>query len=106
MDAIGLTRRGLLGGAGLAGMGLMTLEEARAQGIAPKRGGVLNTLLTPEPPVLIMGVNNQGPTLLAASKVFQGLLKYSPTLEPMPELGAVGRQADVYVPSAAERDVP
>jgi peptide/nickel transport system substrate-binding protein len=91
MDAIGMTRRGVLGGvlggaAGLAGSGLMTVEEARAQGVAPKKGGVLNALLTPEPPVLVMGVNNQGPTLIAASKVFQGLLKYSPTLEPLPEL--------------------
>ena len=64
----------------------MTLDEARAQGVAPKRGGVLNALLTPEPPVLILGVNSQGPTLQAASKIYQGLFKFSPTLEPLPEL--------------------
>ncbi len=80
-----LTRRQLMVGAALI-PGLMTLDQARAQGIQPKRGGTLNTLLTPEPPVLIMGVNNQGPTLIIGSKMFQGLLKYSPTLDPLPEL--------------------
>lgn len=80
----GLSRRGLL--AGTAAAGLMTAAEARAQGIAPKRGGTLNTVLTPEPPVLILGVNSQGPTLVAASKIYQSLLKFSPTLEPLPEL--------------------
>ncbi len=78
-----LSRRGAI--AGTAGM-LMTLSQARAQGITPKRGGTLTTLITPEPPVLILGVNSQGPTLIAASKIYQGLIKYSPTLEPLPEL--------------------
>jgi peptide/nickel transport system substrate-binding protein len=90
----GLSRRGLIAATALAGVmapgllptSLMTLDQARAQGVAPKRGGTLNALLTPEPPVLIMGVNNQGPTLIAAGKMFQGLIKYSPTLEPLPEL--------------------
>jgi len=26
-----------------------------------KKGGTLNTILTPEPPVLVLGVNNSGP---------------------------------------------
>lgn len=81
-----ITRRTLVGATALAGLGLVTLDDARAQGIAPKRGGTLNALLTPEPPVLVLGVNSQGPTLMAASKIYQGLLKYSPTLEPLPEL--------------------
>ena len=74
-----------MAGAALA-PGLITLGQARAQGVQPKRGGVLTTILTPEPPILVMGVNNQGPTLIAASKMFQGLLKFSSKLEPMPEL--------------------
>ena len=80
----GLSRRGLL--AATAAAGLMTAAEARAQGITPKRGGTLNTVLNPEPPVLILGVNSQGPTLIASSKMYQGLLKFSPTLQPLPEL--------------------
>ena len=80
----GLSRRSLLAASALAG--LLTRTEALAQGIAPKRGGTLNSLLTPEPPILILGVNSQGPTLVAASKIYQGLLRFSPKLEPLPEL--------------------
>ena len=78
-----LTRRGVLGGT--AGT-VVTLTQARGQGVTSKRGGTLTTLVTPEPPILILGVISQGPTLIVASKIYQGLLKYSPTLEPLPEL--------------------
>jgi peptide/nickel transport system substrate-binding protein len=84
----GLSRRNLFVSAAGAGAVLMTLEEARAQGVAPRRGGTLTSILTPEPPVLVLGVNNQGPTLVAASKIYQGLVKLSPRLEPLPELAA------------------
>ncbi|WP_207210868.1 ABC transporter substrate-binding protein [Lichenibacterium minor] len=43
-------------------------------------------MLTPEPPILVPGVNNQAPTLMAAAKVFQGLLAFTPKLEPLPYL--------------------
>lgn len=82
----GPSRRQLIAGTALAGLGLMTAAEAAAQGVAPKRGGTLNALLVPEPALLILGVNSQGPTLVAASKIYQGLVKFSPTLEPLPEL--------------------
>jgi peptide/nickel transport system substrate-binding protein len=89
---IDLTRRLLLAGAASAGMApaLLRSNPALAQsatpapGGTPKRGGILNTILTPEPPILVLGVNNQGPTQIAASKIFQGLLEYSFKLEPMP----------------------
>ena len=80
----GLSRRAML--AAGAASGLMTLDQAIAQGVAPKRGGTLQTDITPEPPILILGVNSQGPTLVVASKIYQGLLKFSPTLEALPEL--------------------
>ena len=82
----GLSRRSLIANSALAGLGLMSLAEAQAQGVTPKRGGTLNALLTPEPAILIMGVNNQAPTLVVGSKIFQGLIKYGPKLEPLPEL--------------------
>ncbi len=81
----GPSRRALLASAAAAQL-LMTLDEARAQGITPKRGGTLTALLTPEPPVLILGVNGQGPTLMAGSKIYQGLISYTPGLEPIPVL--------------------
>ncbi len=77
-----LTRRAIVAG----GAALMTLGQARAQGVTPKRGGVLTSLLTPEPAVLVPGINNQSPTLICSSKIFQGLLDFSETLEPKPLL--------------------
>jgi peptide/nickel transport system substrate-binding protein len=51
-----------------------------------RRTGTLTSLITPEPPLLVLGVNNQGPTLVVASKIFEGLLTYSPKLDPQPGL--------------------
>ena len=79
-----LTRRTLFAGAAAAGL-LPTLAPAQTAP-TPKPGGTLNTILTPEPPILVLGVNNQGPTQLAAGKLFEGLLQYSFKLEPLPQL--------------------
>lgn len=73
-----VSRRALLAGSTAVAL----VPSAFAQ--APKKGGTLNTILTPEPPVLVLGVNNQGPTIIAASKIFQGLLLFSPKLDPLP----------------------
>lgn len=83
-DRNGLSRRGLIAGSAL--VAATPVLAAAAEAPAPRRGGTLNALLTPEPPILIPGVNNQSPTLIAAGKMFQGLLKFSPTLDPLPEL--------------------
>ncbi|MDE2515008.1 MAG: ABC transporter substrate-binding protein [Rhodospirillales bacterium] len=64
----------------------MRVAEAEAAGIAPKRGGLLQSVITPEPPILILGVNQQAPTLEVGSKIYQGLLEFSETLEPKPLL--------------------
>lgn len=79
------SRRGLMAAAASAPV-LMRVSDALAQGITPRRGGTLQMMLTPEPPVLQIGVNQQGPTLAAAPKMFQGLVTFSPTLEPLPLL--------------------
>lgn len=65
---------------------LMRASEALAQGVQPRRGGILTTVLNPEPPVLQMGVNNQGPTLVIGSKMHESLLTFTPSLEPIPVL--------------------
>jgi peptide/nickel transport system substrate-binding protein len=62
--------------------GMMT-KGAWAQA---RKAGTLTTLITPEPPIIIPGVNNQGPTLIVGCKVFEGLLTYSQKVEPMPGL--------------------
>ncbi|BDG72788.1 ABC transporter substrate-binding protein [Roseomonas fluvialis] len=80
-----VSRRGFVAAAASAPV-LMRASDALAQGVAPRRGGTLQSILSPEPPVLQIGVNNQGPTLVAAPKMFQGLMTFSPTLEPIPVL--------------------
>ncbi|MBN8898126.1 MAG: ABC transporter substrate-binding protein, partial [Rhodospirillales bacterium] len=82
-----ISRRTLLSGAALAALApALRPGAAIAADITPKRGGTLDTILTPEPPILVLGVNNQAPTQLAGGKIFQGLFEYSFKLEPMPQL--------------------
>lgn len=76
------SRRALLG----AGLSAAALVPKASMAETPRRGGTLQMTLVPEPPILQLGVNNQGPTQVAAGKIFQGLLRYSPSLEPLPEL--------------------
>ena len=76
------TRRTIIAAAALAGLPV-SLRRAQAQA---KRGGTLTSLLTPEPPILIPGVNSQGPTLIVISKMYQSLFEFSPTLEAKPLL--------------------
>ena len=54
---MGFTRRNLLRSAATAPL-LLSASAALAQGIQPKRGGVLNVILNPEPPILQIGVYN------------------------------------------------
>lgn len=84
----GLTRRNLLKAAAgaMAAPTLMTLDQAYAQGVTPKRGGTLTSLLTPEPPIVMIGVSATGPTLVVASKMFQSLFTYTDTLDYKPVL--------------------
>jgi peptide/nickel transport system substrate-binding protein len=81
-----LTRRHLISTSVLAGLFPLLPGIASAQSAPAKKGGVLTSLLTPEPPILVLGVNNQGPTGIVATKIYEGLLEFSPKLEPMPRL--------------------
>lgn len=80
-----MTRRGLMA-ASVATPMLRSAQEAWAQGAAPRRGGIFTSILNPEPPILHIGLNNQTPTLILGSKMFQGLLTFSSRLEPLPVL--------------------
>ena len=79
------SRRQVLGSAAalLAGGTMGMPRLARAQ---QKRGGVLTAILNPEPPLLVLGLNQQAPTQLVAGKIYQGLLRYDFTLKPLPSL--------------------
>lgn len=52
----------------------------------PKRGGVLNVVLQPEPPMLMLPINQGTTTQVAGGKIFQGLLTFDFALKPMPSL--------------------
>jgi peptide/nickel transport system substrate-binding protein len=52
----------------------------------PQRGGTMNIIVQPEPPILVLGLNQQGPTQTVAGKIYQGLLTYDFNLKPRPEL--------------------
>lgn len=52
----------------------------------PQRGGTLNIVVQPEPPLLILGLNQQGPTQTVAGKIYEGLLTYDFDLSPKPGL--------------------
>jgi peptide/nickel transport system substrate-binding protein len=80
----GLTRRDLMAGASGAALALQT-GRVRAQ-TTPKKGGTLNSLLTPEPAILIPGVNSQAPSLVVQGKMYESLFEFSPKLEVLPLL--------------------
>lgn len=85
-----LTRREFLIATGAAATAAGLPEFARAQGMqgtnTRKRGGTLNVLINPEPPVLVSIFQTTGPALAASSKVLEGLLAYDFDLRPRPQL--------------------
>ncbi|WP_414449346.1 ABC transporter substrate-binding protein [Burkholderia sp. 22PA0099] len=67
---------------------------ASSGGAAPRRGGVLDAVVTPEPPTLAIFLNTSTPGRAVASKIFDGLLDYGADLKPRPQL------AESVTPSA------
>jgi len=80
-----LLARLLLAGAGVFLTQLPGLAVAQDK---PTAGGTLNMLVQPEPPSLMLGLNQLGPTQFAASKIYQSLLTYGPDLKPLPSLAS------------------
>ncbi len=39
----------------------------------------MNTIIQPEPPILVTALNQQQPTLTLGGKIYESLLRYSPT---------------------------
>src|ERR1700710_1837064 len=52
----------------------------------PKVGGVINAVIQPEPPGLMLAQIQNGPTQMVSGNIYEGLLRYSPKLEPLPGL--------------------
>ncbi|EKF42967.1 ABC transporter substrate binding protein [Nitratireductor indicus C115] len=52
----------------------------------PVTGGRANVVIQPEPPSLMMGLVQNGPTQMVAGQIYEGLLRYDQKLQPMPQL--------------------
>lgn len=53
---------------------------------APKKGGTVHVVVQPEPPMLMQGLNQNGPTNMVAGNIYESLLRYDEKLNPMPSL--------------------
>lgn len=72
---------------------------AMAMAQEPKMGGVINAVIQPEPPGLMLAMIQNGPTQMVSGNIYEGLLRYSKTLEPLPGLAeswSVGADNKVY----------
>src|SRR5437899_1446680 len=70
----------------LLGLLLACGLSAPALAQEPKMGGVVNAVIQPEPPGLMLAMVQNGPVQMVSGNIFEGLLRYSPKLEPQPEL--------------------
>lgn len=76
----------VIAAAGLLVLGLVAPAGAPKAGDDPRAGGVLNMIAQPEPPMLMVGLNTQGPTLYVGGQIYQSLLTYDQNLEVLPSL--------------------
>ncbi len=72
---------------GLASTAGLTLAGVPLQLLAAgRKGGVINAVVQPEPPGLMVGLVQNAPTQLVAGNIYEGLLKYDENINPMPSL--------------------
>ncbi len=69
---------------GLAASGLDLWRDGMVYAQTPTGG--LTSLLAPEPPMLVLPLNQQQPTIVAGSKMYEGLLDFDFELNPLPQL--------------------
>ncbi len=65
---------------------LLAAALPATQALAQTKGGTLNMIVQPEPPVIVTAINQQGPTQFVAGKIYESLLTYSTDLKPQPGL--------------------
>jgi ABC-type transport system substrate-binding protein len=70
---------------GLSALLCVAAGGALAQA-APNKGGTLRVVVTPEPPMLMQGLNQNGPTSMIAGNIYESLLRYDEKLNPQPSL--------------------
>src|SRR5258705_12143413 len=79
---------------------VLTCGASAALAEGPKMGGVINAVIQPEPPGLMMAMVQNGPTQMVSGNIYEGLLRYGPKLEPLPGLAeswTVSEDGKVYI---------
>jgi peptide/nickel transport system substrate-binding protein len=75
---------------GVFGAGALALAAttafAQAPASAPKRGGTAHVVVNPEPPGLMLGIVQNGPTQMVSGNIYESLLRYDEKLQPQPSL--------------------
>ncbi|MGY6570715.1 MAG: ABC transporter substrate-binding protein [Salinarimonas sp.] len=69
----------------LLGAGIVAMQPKGAMA-EPQRGGTVQLAVTPEPPSLMMGLFQNGPTQMIAGNIYESLLRYDQDLTPQPSL--------------------
>lgn len=67
-------------------LGATALSLIAAHATAQQSGGRLDVVVQPEPPSLMLGLVQNGPTQLVAGDIYESLLRYDTDLQPMPSL--------------------
>ncbi|NNM74995.1 ABC transporter substrate-binding protein [Enterovirga aerilata] len=65
---------------------LLSAGPVLAQGTPSPKGGTLHAIVAPEPPSLMVGLFQNGPTQTVAGNIYESLLRYDAKLEPQPSL--------------------
>ncbi len=85
--------RNLLIGA-ISAVALVAFPVGAAVSAEPKSGGKINVVIQPEPPGLMLGLTQNGPTAMVASNIYESLLRYGTDLEPLPALAKSWSRSD------------
>lgn len=72
-----------LGFAALAAVSFATVASFAQQAGSPRE---LHVVVQPEPPTLMLGLNQNGPTSMIAGNIYESLLRYDEKLNPQPSL--------------------
>src|ERR1700712_4411335 len=71
---------------GVSAAALSGLPLGITRAVGQTKGGTLNTIIQPEPPILVTALNQQQPTLTLGGKIYESLLRYGFDLKPLPGL--------------------
>ncbi|WP_340110247.1 ABC transporter substrate-binding protein [Pikeienuella sp. HZG-20] len=69
-----------------AALAIALASPLAAQDAKPQAGGTLNVVIQPEPPGLMVGILQNGPTQMVAGDIYESLLRYDFDLKPHPQL--------------------